>query len=246
MKKKQKTTLNHKFIPRRRREYVDYDYLDKLDDELICEKCFYIVTLNFTTKRSVTEILNSPPDLVKNPEKCPNCGGSFVKISQYLDKFNREFYGADFEINKDNVYIKEDEEYIWIGDKDLRKYRKQTKYYKNKEGEFIAATTRINANGRKVEDSPFKYDKDNLHQTSKLRDKCNRSANENLKDLMSVGLVKGKGRGDAWKSFIDQMDQDLSMEDKMILIEEYLWKKGKKKLSKREKASIDELIYKKN
>ena len=96
---------------------------------------------------------------------------------EFLEKFNAEYYGADLKIN--DTYIKENGEYVQVSgnenesdNRDLRKLRKVKKYYKDENGEM-------------TEDINYKYNKDNLHNTGKLRKDCNARANSVDRDLFN-------------------------------------------------------------
>lgn len=128
----------------------------------------------------------------------------------FLAKFSDEYYGSDFEINE--TYIYEDGKYVQISgnsdpsqNRDLRKYRNVRKYYKNSEGEFRWA-------------EKFKYTENNIHSEKKQRQACNRNANANARDLMSVGHPAEVAK-EEFQYFLENLQEGMSPEDMMILRE---------------------------
>ena len=124
--------------PAGRSFYIDYDYLDELNDE----------------------------------------------ENEYIEQFNAEFYGAGFLINP--TYIIELGKMVQISgnlnradNRDLRKYKKVLKFYKLDSGQFSC-------------DPEFKYSDKTLHNTPELRSKCNRSNNQNQRDVNFKSNSKGK------------------------------------------------------
>lgn len=124
-------------IPKNRRSYVDYDYVEQLTDE----------------------------------EK------------KWLSKFSDEYYGSDFKINP--TYIKENGEFVQISanrdkalNRDLRKCRNLTLYYKDDNGEFTT-------------NKKFKYSKTNVHSANKYLKDCNSRANDMSVDAISTGYSVG-------------------------------------------------------
>lgn len=177
MGKKKRNPLNPAHTTKSRRDYLDYDYIDQLDDEQV----------------------------------------------EWLAKFTDEFYGADFKIN--DTYIREDGKYVQISgnkdkskNRDLRKYRSVTKYYRNENNQF-------------TKNLEYKYSKENIHQTEEHRKSCNRMANA-MSNNIQVNSLQSSGS----ESIIDIFDKkynggDLSPED-IILMNDYLeslkeqdWKK---------------------
>ncbi|HLD91085.1 MAG TPA: hypothetical protein VI911_08750 [Patescibacteria group bacterium] len=114
-------SFNKKYLPKERKEFIDFDYVKNLDPE----------------------------------------------AKKWLSKFSDEYYGAAFTIR--DTYIIENGEYVCINDRDLRKFRKEVKYYKDENGNFTT-------------DDSYKYSKDNVHNTSEQRKECNHVANSMSRD----------------------------------------------------------------
>ena len=129
----------------------------------------------------------------------------------WLERFTDEFYGADFKIN--DTYILENGEYVQISgnkdrskNRDLRKHRSVTKYYKDENGDFSS-------------DTNLKYDPETLHNTNDLRTECNRAANA-IERNMFRSVRQNKGYSNI-NDVIDSMfiNDDLNPESIILDIE---------------------------
>ena len=191
MTKKSRTkekAFDKKYIPKERKEFIDFDYIKRLDPE----------------------------------------------AKAWLSKFSDEYYGAAFTIR--DTYIIENGRYVCINDRDLRKYRKETKYYKDKKGKFTT-------------DQEYKYSDVNIHKTSEQRDTCNHISNSMSRDYYTKKRKDDNIKRGIMKNDDELLSYEYSMEmgdetnfDYLSPEEAYILKEDMnqrfKKLTKDEKKEV--------
>ncbi len=152
--------LNRNHNVRQRYQYIDYDYLSELNEE----------------------------------------------ERDWLARATKEIYGADFDISPTYIIISDDTikaqnnvmEKAWLNqfkkgtiiqisknesrldNRDLRKYRKVVKYYRDEDGEL-------------TNDIEYKYSSKNIHKTKEMRSLCNSSTNSMDRDLLNLFIKLGDG-----------------------------------------------------
>lgn len=141
-KKKTRKSLNPMYIPKQRREYVDYDYVSKLSDE---EKEFL--------GKFTDEFYGAGFDI----------SPTFIKIDEETLKGLKDLREREW------AESQESEEYIQVNHRDLRKYRSVVKYYKDKEDNYTT-DLKYKYSDTNVHKDPQQFKSCNDDSTSRDRD----------------------------------------------------------------------------